>query len=350
MAFDLFHRFKKSSKPDSSLARKTNHQTRHEASIDAPKIRVVFMGTPEFAAAILAGLLAERYNIVGVVTRPDKPKGRKQTITESPVKTLAQERHLAVLQPETLDASVIETLKSWKPDIIIVAAYGKILPRTILDIPGFGCVNVHASLLPKWRGASPVHNALLTGESESGVTLMLMNEKMDAGDILAQRPLAIQPDEMRDPLLLRLTALGRDLLLETLPLWIERKIVPHPQDHTQATLCQLIEREDGHIFFTDDALAIYNKYRALSPWPGIFVFWKRENNHLRLKLHRIAWQDRPAPDGSAIGQVFQDNGCVGIGTNRGVVFLEEVQLEGSDRMPIDDFLRGNAGFIGSFLQ
>lgn len=315
-----------------------------------PKIRVVFMGTPELAASILSGLVEEKYNIICVVTRPDTPIGRKQEVTESAVKKKALEYGLPVEQPQSFDQEAIERIKNLKPDLIIVAAYGRLLPKEILAIPGFGCINVHTSLLPRWRGASPIQNALLAGETETGITIMLMNEGMDTGDIIAQRKVSIDPDDTKESLILRLEEAGKDLLLETVPLWVRRKIVPTSQDDSLATLCQLIEREDGHIIWTDEAANIYNRYRALSPWPGIFAFWKKDAELLRLKLHRISYQKNSPQMSHTIGQVFELGEKVGIQTGLGVIFLEEVQLEGKTRIPIAEFLLGNREILGSLLQ
>ncbi len=315
-----------------------------------PKIRVIFMGTPPLAAEILAGLVEKKYTIVCVVTKPDSPAGREQKMTASAVKQKALAYNLPIEQPAKLDQEMIKKIKNLKPDLIIVAAYGKILPPEILRIPGFGCINVHASLLPKWRGASPVQNVLLAGVAESGVTIMLMDAGMDTGDILAQKKIAIGPDETRNDLLFRLTEEGKNLLLQTLPLWVERKITPVPQNDAQATLCQLIEREDGHIVWTDEAESIYNRYRALFLWPGIFAFWKKDNELLRLKLHRISYQKHSPQTPHQIGQVFELGEKIGVQTGAGVIFLEEVQLEGKTKLPIAEFLLGNREIIGGFLR
>jgi methionyl-tRNA formyltransferase len=317
---------------------------------ETPKIRVIFMGTPKIAAAILSELAEKKYEIVCVITKPDSAIGRNKEVKESAVKQKALEYKLPIEQPEKLDQITIEKIKKLKPDLIIVAAYGKILPPEILSIPGFGCVNVHASLLPKWRGASPIQNALLSGETETGVTIMLMDEGMDTGDILAQKKINIGLDETKEDLLLRLTEEGKNLLMETVPLWVERKIIATPQDNTEATLCQLIERDDGHIIWTDSAESIYNRYRALFNWPGIFSFWEKDKELLRLKLHHISYQKHSPQISYPVGQVFELGEKVGVQTGSGVVFLEEVQLEGKNKMPIKEFLLGNKEIIGGFLR
>lgn len=321
-----------------------------EAVFETPKIRVVFMGTPPLAATILEALLTKNYNIIGVVTKPDKPSGRKREISESPVKLMALEKSLPLLQPEKINDVVIEQIKAWKPDLIIVAAYGKILPQSVLDIPGFGCINFHPSLLPQWRGAAPIQNAILSGATETGVTIMLMDRGMDTGDILRQVPVPIDPTDTTQSLTKKLTRSGIELLLTILPLWIQRQITPQKQDESLATLCQIIERADGHIIWTDDAESIYNRYRALFPWPGVYTYWKKKDDLLRLKLLALSYQKNNPQIMSPLGTVFEIGEKIGVQTTTGIIFLEEVQLEGKNPMPIHEFLRGNETFIGSYLE
>ena len=315
-----------------------------------PKVRVVFMGTPALSASLLTALLTEEYNIVGLFTKPDKPVGRKKEIAESPVKTLALEKQLPLLQPNRMDAEAIAAIAAWKPDLIVVAAYGKILPAALLSLPGFGCINVHTSLLPLWRGASPIQNALLSGATETGVTMMLMDTGMDTGDILARRTVAIAADDTHATLLPKLLATGTELLLETLPLWIDRRITPIKQNNEDATLCQLIEREDGRILWSEDAESLYNRYRALFPWPGVFTYFKRDDSLLRLKLLAVSCQKQNAQTVHPIGTVFEIGEKVGVQTGNGILFLETVQLEGKTPVAIADFLRGNENFLGTLLQ
>lgn len=315
-----------------------------------PKVRVVFMGTPQFSATILESLLNHHYNVVGVVTQPDKPAGRKQDLQASRVKEIATERSLPLIQPEKLDDGAISSIKDWKPDLIIVAAYGKILPESVLRIPGFGCINIHTSLLPKWRGASPIHNTLLAGETETGVTLILMDRGMDTGDIIAQETTPIEPDETRSTLEARLATLGAVRLRHILPDFIERKITPVKQDDSQATLCQLIDREDGHIFWDSDSQVIYNQYRALTPWPGIFTYWKNDDSLLRLKLITVSHLKQAPQVKRALGEVFEIGEGIGVQTATGIILLHEVQLEGKERADIQAFINGYKNFIGSTLQ
>lgn len=315
-----------------------------------PKIRIVFMGTPQFSATILRSLLDHHYQVVGVVTQPDKPIGRTQELQPSQTKQVALEHQLPILQPGKLDEEAYSVLKSWKPDLIVVAAYGKILPRNVLSLPGFGCLNVHASLLPKWRGASPIHNVLLSGETETGITLMLMDEGVDTGDMIASERTDIGPDETRPELEVRLAAIGAELLPHTLAPFIEKKIIPKKQDLSEATLCQLIDREDGRIFWNEDSQDLYNRYRALTPWPGVFTFWKRNGLVQRLKLISLSHIKQSPQIRHVAGEVFEIGESIGVQTGTGILLLEEVQLEGKERVDIRTFVRGYRDFIGSILQ
>ncbi len=316
----------------------------------APKIRVVFMGTPELSAHLLSALIDAHYNIVGVVTKPDKPVGRSKTIEESPVKKLALEEALPLFQPERLDTEALTILTQWKPDLIVVAAYGKILPESVLSLPGFGCINFHTSLLPKWRGASPIQNALLSGATETGVTIMQMDRGMDTGDILTQVTVPIAPDDTTATLTEKLETAGCDLLLATLPEWVERRLTPRKQNDEDATLCQLIERSDGKIVWSDDAESLYNRYRALTPWPGIYCYWHKNDNLLRLKLLTVSMQKLNPEQKQPIGMVSEIGEKIGVQTGSGILFLEEVQLEGKSPLAIRDFLNGNDGFVSTLLE
>jgi methionyl-tRNA formyltransferase len=321
------------------------------AEIVVPKIRVVFMGTPEFAESILASLIEKQYHLIAIYTRTDKAVGRDQGLLESPVKQLAVKHALPIEQPEVFDDETIEKLKDYKPDLIVVAAYGKILPQSVLDIPGFGCVNIHPSLLPKFRGPSPIQNALLLGEQKTGTTIMLMNNGVDSGDILAQETVAIDPDDTFLTLSEKLAQQSATLLLQTLPLWIKRALTPQKQDSSEVTLCQLIEREDGHILWNNDATSIYNTFRALHPWPGIYSFWNREDKRvLRLKLTRITCQKQSPQTEHKLGEVFELGEKIGVQTSQGVVFLEEVHMEGKTTALIAEFIKGYPQFIGTILQ
>ncbi len=331
---------------------KTEEAAPHKSTVTkapAPQIRVVFMGTPAFAADILMTLIEDKYNIVGVVTKADKPAGRKGEMTVSAVKKLALEYSLPLIQPEKLDDQAYAELKALAPDIFVVAAYGKILPKRFLELPGFGAVNVHASLLPLYRGSSPIHNALLDGREETGITLMQMDTGMDTGDMIVQKTVKINPDETLEPLTNKLTLLAKKMISETLPLHVKKKTTLTPQPATGATLCQLIERGDGQIIWNTEALTIYNQYRALTPWPGLYTFWPQKNGLLRLKLHVIKYL--PEKELSPIhGTVLLHENSVAVQAERGMILLEEIQLEGRKRMSIEEFLKGNPSFVGSVLK
>ena len=315
-----------------------------------PDARVVFMGTPSFAEAILSSLIEAKYNIVAVYTKPDRPTGRKQEISKSSVKVFAEEHSLPLEQPEKLNDEAIEHLQSYQPDIIVVAAYGKILPEKVLRLPKHKCVNVHASILPRWRGASPIQNALLAGDAETGVTIMLMDSGVDTGATLSTRTISIAADDTTEKLSARLASEGSSLLIETLPQWIEKSIEPAVQDESKAMLCQLIDREDGRIFWNEDAETIYNRYRALTPWPGIFTFWKREGFPLRIKLSAVSCQKVEPEAKHAIGEVCEIGDKIGVKTGRGMLFFDTVHLEGKTPQPTKEFVRGYPAFVGAILE
>lgn len=316
---------------------------------DTPAVRVVFMGTPELSQELLATLIDHQYNIVAAVTKPDAKQGREQTPLPSPVRTLAESKNIPVLTPAKIDDSFVAELKSLKPDLIIVAAYGKILPERVLSLPGFGCLNIHYSLLPRFRGASPIQNALLFGDTETGVTLMRMDAGMDTGDIIATQKVAIDPDDNTLTLTPKLNEAAKDLLVKTLPLWIKQKIQSTPQREEGVVLCQLIERQDGKIEWSDDAQSIYNRFRAFVPWPGIFCYWKQGESFTRLKLTVIRPHVLPVAKKYQLGEVFQLADCIAVQCGSGVIMLDVVQLEGKSAVPIKDFVNGNPDFIGSFL-
>lgn len=312
------------------------------------ELRIVFMGTSEFAGVIFQGLISEKYNVVAAYTQPDKRTGRKRNWKKPVIKLIAGEKNIPVFQPDKFDKNAIGELKSLKPDLIVVVAYGRILPKAVLEIPPSGCLNVHASLLPKFRGPSPIQNALLLGEEITGITVMLMNEGIDTGNILTQEETRIDESETYPELSQKLSDIGRQLLIATIPEWTSGKIKPKAQDARRATFCQLIERHDGQINWTDDAKSIYDRYRALTPWPGLYTFWKNNNNHVRLKINKISYTEKSG-NGRHIGEVFKYEKGIGVKTSKGSVILEEVQLEGKNKAGIKQFINGHPNFIGSVL-
>ena len=316
----------------------------------AIKLRTIFMGTSEFASEILDSLFNAGYNIISVYTQPDKKSGRDQKMTFSAVKIFSEKNKIPIFQPSKFDETEVEEIKQQKPDIIILAAYGKIIPPSVLKIPGFGALNVHASLLPKYRGPSPIQNALLNGETETGITIMLMDEHIDTGGILSQKSVTIDKDETAADLQKKLAKISSELLLETLPQWVERKIAPKKQDESKATLCQLVEKSDGKIIWSDSAESIYNRYRAFYPWPGIFCFWEKEDSFKRMKLNKINLLKSNPEMKHNIGEVFQIVEGVGVQASLGIILIEEIQLEGRPKVKIEEFLNGYPDFIGSVLK
>ena len=298
-------------------------------------LRVVFFGTPEFAVPSLRALLAGRDPVIGVVCQPDKPAGRGQQLTVAPVKRAALRAGLAVFQPEKLRApETLETLASWAPDLIVVAAYGKILPKLILELPPLGGINVHASLLPKYHGAAPIQWAILRGEQRTGITIMCMNERMDAGDILLQQEIDIGPQETCGELQARLAEVGARALMETIARLHAGTLMRQPQQDDQMTLAPMIKKEDGRIDWTQPAVLIARMVRAFNPWPSAFTSLGGK----QLKIHR-AHAKALQPTGPPGTALRADNG-IWVATGEGTLVLDEVQLEGRKRLSAAAFARG----------
>ena len=307
--------------------------------------QVVFMGTPEFSVPSLAMLVAADYAVVGVVTQPDRPSGRGRKLEPSPVKRFAVEHGLAVLQPETLRASeAVAELAELRPDVIVVAAFGQILRPAVLALPPHGCVNVHASLLPRWRGAAPVQAAILAGDQVTGNTIMLMDEGMDTGPMLSQSALAVHSDETAGALTQRLSQHGAELLADTLPRWLASGLIPRPQENSLATLCRPVRKEQAVIDWSRPAAEIARAVRAYNPWPGAVTAW----NGVALKVLQadaLATEISDAPPGT----VLERQGTIVVVTGEGLLRLDIVQLAGRNASGIDDFVRGQRGFAGSVL-
>ncbi len=305
--------------------------------------RVVFMGTPEFAVPILQAL-AQHYEIAAVYTRTDKPAGRGKQLLESPVKVAARELNLPIEQPRTLrNTSEQNRLAAYAPDLIVVAAYGLILPQAVLDIPPHGCINTHASLLPRWRGASPITFAILSGDKETGVTLMQMDAGLDTGPLIAARAVPIQPDDTTGSLTAKLAQVGADLLLETLPAYLEGKIKPVPQDSSQATTTRLVAKEDGLVNWNTSAVYIEQMVRAFQPWPTAYTLYHGE-------IFKILRASVLEHDASGVpGTVLQIGKDIGVATGKGILVLERVQLAGKREMTAGEFARGQRDLVGSRL-
>ena len=304
------------------------------------------MGTPVFAIPALEGLLREGYSVVAVYTRPDKPAGRGQRLISTPVKKLAIERSIPIIQPDTLRSEAAAcVLEELKPDLLVVAAYGCILPKAVLSLPVHGCLNVHPSLLPCYRGASPVAFALLGGEQVSGMTIMLMDEGVDSGPIVAQREIDISADDTTGSLTDKLACVGAELLLETLPKWLSGEIKPQAQDHSQATYSRIIHAGDGEIDWHMEAVEIWRRIRAYNPWPGAYTRWRGK----RLKIYsgnplNIKSSGQP-------GEVIElhKGRAVVVVTGEGYLELYHLQLEGKREMTAVEFARGQREFVGSIL-
>jgi methionyl-tRNA formyltransferase len=307
--------------------------------------RIVFMGTPEFAVPTLL-TLDERYQVVGVVTQPDRRAGRGRRMMASPVKGAALERGLPLFQPDTLRTSeALARLADWRPDLIVVAAFGQILRRPVLRLPAHGCLNVHASLLPRYRGAAPISAAILAGDPVTGVTIMRMDEGMDTGPILAQADCPIAADDTTASLTAKLAELGSQLLIETLPAWLAGEIAARPQDDAQATYCRPLRKEDGRLDWTRSADYLDRQVRACDPWPGAYTTWEGQ----RLKVLRArpvaGWQGEAEP-----GTVVElEAGGLAVVAGQGALQLLEVQLAGKKPMAAGPFARGQRHLVGGSL-
>jgi len=311
--------------------------------------RVIFMGTPEFALPSLQVLL-NTCQVVGVVTQMERPSGRGLQARPSPVHMLALQHQLPVMTPPSLrQEDVVEQLRSWQADVIVVAAFGMVLPPAVLELPPHGCINVHASLLPRWRGAAPIAAAILAGDERTGVTLMQMDAGLDSGPIIRQAECPIAPDDTQETLSRKLSQLGAALLEQTLPDWLEGRIVPRPQDETQVTWAPPLKKEQGRIRWEQPAEFIARQVRAFYPWPGTYTEW----HGARLKLLKVraipASPEVPNPSTLLPGTVLTTSEGVCVVTGAGLVQLLEVQLAGRRPMTAAEFVRGARGFIGSRL-
>lgn len=305
---------------------------------------IIFMGTPHFAIPTLKALI-QHHQVIGVITQPDRPVGRKQILQASPVKTLALQANIPVFQPEKIRRpQTIEALKAWQPavpDLYVVAAFGQILPQTVLELPRYGSINVHASLLPRWRGAAPIQAAIRHGDAETGITIMLMDAGLDTGPILSQSAIPIAPQETGQSLHDKLAELGAQLLIATLPQYLEGAIQPQPQPNEGITYAPQVTKEDGRIDWSQPATAIDCLIRALTPWPGTYTYWQGK----QLKIHQGEAQAGYLPAG-IVGEV---NGRIAIGTAQGLYLPQVVQIEGKKALDIDDFIRGYRHFVGARL-
>ena len=284
--------------------------------------KIIFIGTSQFAVLPLENLIKKKYNIIKVITAPDKPTGRKQEITPSPIKQIALKYKLPLSQPEKIAEITLEISKL-KPDLIVLAAYGKIIPKDILGIPKFGCLNLHPSLLPKYRGPSPMQTAILNDDKKTGLTIMLMDEKIDHGPIIAQKNMAIASDENYQTLEKKLAQLAANFLIEIIPQYLRNKIKPQSQNESQASYTKILTRQDGQIDWQQSAQVIARKIRAFYPWPGAWT----DFNGKRTKILKAKAVDKKQE--------------ATLPTKKGFLFLEIVQPAGKNPMTGQEFFRGH---------
>jgi methionyl-tRNA formyltransferase len=294
--------------------------------------RVVFMGSPDFALPSLRAL-AQNYEVVGVVTQPDRAAGRGRDLKQPPVKTIALELNIPVMQPEKLRApEAMDEVRAWAPDFIVVAAFGQILKKDVLDLPKHGCINVHASLLPRWRGAAPINAAILAGDEDAGVTIMRMDVGLDTGPMLTQRSVRLTPQDTAGSVTQSLSTLGADLLIETLPRWIAGEIQPQAQNDALATYAPMLKKEGGKLDFAQNVNELERRVRAFNPWPGAFM----DFNGVILKIHHAHVELGYVEEGQRL--IVHDQPAVG--ARGGLLILDEVQLAGKKSMSGKSYLAG----------
>jgi len=314
-------------------------------------LRILFMGTPEFAVPSLECLILNQYHVVAVYTQPDKPAGRGRSLVSAPVKKVAIVRKLPVVQPVSLKkAEAVAQLADFHPDVIVVAAFGQILPQSVLDIPTYGCINIHPSLLPRFRGASPVAAAILAGDEFTGVTIMLMDSGLDTGPTLAQEQIPISTQDTTGSLTVKLSQVAARLLPEVLVRWTGGEITPQPQNEAEATYSGTTTKEAGAIDWHLPALDIWRRVRAFQPWPGCYTWWQGR----RLKVIEAV----PMPGETTLGAgrvvalgpaMGESKVAFGVHTGDGVLGVSKVQLEGKRAISAAEFLRGQRQFIGAIL-
>ncbi len=312
-------------------------------------LRVIFMGTAELSCYSLRALLdSAEVHVLAAVTQPDRPKGRDLRVQPSPVKVLAASRSLPVLQPDRArDPEFLGQMRGLAPDLIAVAAYGQILPKELLDLPRFGCINVHTSLLPKYRGAAPIQWAILNDETETGVTIMQMDAGLDTGNILTQENTPIRREDDAQTLHDRLASLGAALLVRTIPDYVAGRIQPVPQLADKACYAPKIKKEDGHIRWTEPSRAVWNRVRGLVPWPGAFTFVREQERRHLLKIWKVEEVEASGPPGQVLGA--EGRGIV-VACGKAAVRILEVQREGGRRVTAQQFLAGHHLRVGEALE
>ncbi|MCP5098896.1 MAG: methionyl-tRNA formyltransferase [Chloroflexi bacterium] len=306
--------------------------------------RIVFMGTPDFAVPTLKKLI-ETQNVVGVVTQPDRPAGRGRQLRPSPIKQAALDAGILLYQPKSLrKVKAALPLQEWQPDMIVVAAFGQILRPHVLELPPLGCLNVHASLLPRWRGASPIQHAILAGDAETGVTLMQMDVGLDTGGMFVKESVSITLDETAASLHDKLADLGANMVGSHLDDIIAGRLLPTPQDDALSTYAPMINKEDGRLDWQQSAIYLDRRIRAMTPWPGAFTTWQGKP----LKIKQASVLD-VAIDAGTPGEVKMVGETAVVYTSSGALQLDQLQLAGKRALSIADFLRGRPDFVGARL-
>jgi len=314
---------------------------------DQPRTKkIVFFGTANFGATVLKKLIESGLKPLLVVTPPDKPVGRKQTMTPPSVKIVAEQNNVHVIQPKKLNRDAKYKIQEANLDLLIVAEYGQIIPKKILGIPKYGALNVHPSLLPRWRGPSPIQYTILNGDKETGVTIMLMDEELDHGPILNSKSKIIANKLTTEKLSKELAEMGANLLIGTIPKWVAGKINPEEQNHKKAIYTKIIKKEDGHLDWSRPAEEIERKIRAFTPWPGSFTFWK--NMRIEIKSGRIS--KNAASQNDAAGYVTLSNNELAVNTGEGIFIIDTLQPSGKKEMSSKEFLNGRPEFVGSILD
>jgi methionyl-tRNA formyltransferase len=308
--------------------------------------KIVFMGTPDFAVPALQALI-ETQTVVGVVTQPDKPAGRGKQLRPSPVKVAALAHNIPVYQPKSLRTEeAAAPLRQWQPDLIVVAAFGQILRPHVLNLPPHGCLNVHASLLPRWRGASPIQHAIMAGDAETGVTLMQMDEGLDTGPMFVKEAIPIAADETAASLHDKLAHLGAQMLRRYLDDILAGRITPQPQDDSASTYAPMIRKEMGQLDWTQTAVSLDRHIRAMTPWPGAFTYW--QGTLLKI-IAATPVTSSSTPSSHAPGHVFMQDGQLLVAAGRGALQIETLQLAGKRAMSSQEFVNGRADIIGAQL-
>ena len=310
-------------------------------------MKIIFMGTPEFAVPALERLIAGGYEVAAVYTQPDKAAGRGRAMEEPPVKKTALQHKLTVLQPENFKSSETKRqLFELKPDAVVVAAFGQILPRSVLEIPAFGCINIHPSLLPKYRGVAPVPAAILNGEEFTGVSIMLMDKGIDTGPVLTSVHVPVLQQDTTETLMQKLANTSAQLLLDTLPGWFRKEITPQLQNNGEATYTKMLTKEAGEIDWKLPAVQIWRQVRAYQPWPGSYTRW--QGKQLKI-LEAVPLTGEVTGEAGTVLNVNKNEAAFGVVTGNGILGVKKVQMEGKKAVTADEFLRGQRQFIGAVL-